>query len=125
MRQISAKRDKHLPGTLLDLANYKYDKIVQQSLLLLDRYYTSETDIFEKAMKSQLINTYESTQMYNRLKDLLLRLVGFLRSSGVADDSGPSPVAVLTKYCWLENEVEGFEPHEINQSIILSFGMQF
>jgi len=115
--------NEHLPIVLLDLANYKYDELVQRSLLLLDRIYTSGTDIFQKALHTQLLKTVESCSLYNTIEQLFLRLVAFLRigSSGIVES--PSPIEELTKYCWLENEVEGFEPHQINQNIILSFGM--
>ena len=118
--------NEKLPSVLLDLANYKYDELVQRSLLLLDRYYTSQTDIFQKALQTQLLKTAESSELYNTIEGLLLKVTLFLRSGSSAAEAmqEPSPVKELTKYCWLENEVEGFEPHQINQNIILSFGMQ-
>ena len=114
--------DDKLPDLLLDLANYRYDDLVQRSLLLLDRYYTSQTDIFQKALHTQLLKTAESIKLYNTIEGLFLKLVMFLRTGSVERVPGPSPVKELTKYCWLEEEVEGFEPHQINQNIILSFG---
>ena len=117
--------NEKLPSVLLDLANYKYDELVQRSLLLLDRYYTSQTDIFQKALQTQLLKTVESSELYNTIEGLLLKVTLFLRSGSSTEAmQEPSPVKELTKYCWLENEVEGFEPHQINQNIILSFGMQ-
>ena len=114
--------DDKLPALLLDLANYRYDDLVQRSLLLLDRYYTSQTDIFQKAITTGLLKTPESIKLYNTIEGLFLKLVMFLRIGSVEHAPGPSPVKELTKYCWLEEEVEGFEPHGINQNIILSFG---
>ena len=114
--------DDKLPTVLLDLANYRYDDLVQRSLLLLDRYYTSQTDIFQKALHTQLLKTAESIKLYNTIEGLFLKLVRFLRTGSVEHVPEPSPVKELTKYCWLEEEVEGFEPHQINQNIILSFG---
>ncbi len=116
-----------LPHVLLDLACYKYNDLVQRSLLLLDRYYTSKTDIFQRAVQSQLLLTPQSIELYNTVEKLFLKLTSYLRSGScpVESETGscPSPVKMLTKYCWLEEEVEGFEPHQINQKIILSFGM--
>ena len=123
---IDLSNNEQLPETLLDLANYKYDDLVQRSLLLLDRFYTSQTDILKKALQTQLLKTEKSNELHNRINKMFLRLVAFFRSgtgASVDADGGPSPVEVLTEYCWLENEVEGFEPHQINQNIILSFGM--
>ena len=129
LKYISEKTDDsdlgdndRLPGVLLDLANYQYDDLIQRSLLLLDRFYTSQTDVFKKALHTQLLKTPESIRLYNTIEGLLLRLAAFLRSGLTETSQGPSPVKELTKFCWLENEVEGFEPHQINQSIILSFG---
>ncbi len=113
-----------LPHVLLDLACYKYNDLIQRSILLLDRYYTSKTDIFQRALQSQLLLTPQSIELYNTVEKLFLKLTSYLRSGSDEDDAdkGPSPVKMLTKYCWLEGEVEGFEPHQINQSIIISYG---
>ena len=116
------KNDEKLPRVLLDLANYEYDDLVQGSLLLLDRYYTSQTDIFQKALHTQLLKTADSIELYNTIGNLFLRILAFLRSGSVEQIPGSSPIKELTKYCWLDGEVEGFEPHQINQNIILSFG---
>lgn len=118
--------DDDLPQVLLDLACYKYNDLIQRSLLLLDRYYTSKTDILQRALQSQLLLTPQSIELYNTVEELFLKLTSYLRSGSSPDqiNSGdPSPVEMLTKYCWLEEEVEGFEPHQINRNIILSFGM--
>ena len=113
-----------LPMILLDLANYKHDDLIQHSLLLLDRYYTTQSNVFETALQTHLLKTTQSTYLYNELEKLFLELLAFLRSgSGAEVWSDPSPVEILTEYCWLEKEVEGYEPHQINQNIILSFGM--
>lgn len=117
----------HLPEILLDLANYNYDKLIQHSLLLLDRHYTAQTDILQKAIHTQLLKTPESNELYRTVNGLLLNLIAFLSSGSETGMDGdvPSPLSVLTKYCWLEDEVAVFETHQINQSIILSFGMIF
>lgn len=115
-----------LPHRLLDLANYKHDDLSQRSLLLLDRYYTSQSGIFEIALHTQLLKTPQSCALYNTLEGVFLELLVFLQS-GSRDEvwSDPSPVKLLTSHCWLEEEVEGYEPNEINQNIILSFGISF
>ena len=124
---IDLSNNEQLPKTLLDLANYKYDDLVQRSLLLLDRFYTSQTDILKKALQTQLLKTEKSNNLHSLINEHFLKLIAFFHScatrASVDADSGPSPVKVLTEYCWLKEEVEGFEPHQINQNIILSFGM--
>ena len=101
--------NNQLPYVLLDLACYKYDDLVQRSLLLLDRYYTSKTDIFQKALQSQLLLTPQSIELYNTVEKLFLKLTRYLRSGSTPDESDAnkdsSPVELLTMYCWLEDEV--------------------
>ena len=117
--------DGQLPNVLLDLACYKYSDLIQRALLLLDRYYTSKTDIFQRALQSQLLLTRQSSELYNTVEGLFLKLTHYLTSGSSPDEDAStedSPIKVLTKYCWLEDEVDGFEPHQINRNIILSFG---
>ncbi len=116
--------NKELSRMLLDLANYESPALVQHSLLLLDRYYSSESDIFQKALGIQLLRTPISIQFFNRVEKLLVELADYYRTgSDYVHNPESSPVQELTKSCWLEGEVEGYEPHQINQNIILSFGL--
>lgn len=113
-----------LPYTLLDLANYKQKELSRNSLHLLNRYFTSQSDVFVRAHQTQLLKTPQSCELYNTVEGLFLELLAFLRSDFESDNwKDPSPVKLLTRCCWLEEEVEGFEPHQINQNIILSFGI--
>ena len=120
--------NKHqLPDALIDLACYDYEHLIQRSLMLLDRYYTSKSDIFLKAIPARLLITPESVEFFNTIeKSLFLDFLRFLKPDSTLEekDTGRqlSVVKKLTNYCWLENEVEGYESHHINQKIILSFG---
>ena len=109
---------------LLDLANYEYDNLMQYSLLLLDRHYTTISNMFEIAQKTHLLKSPDSVQFFNKIEKLMLKLTAFLRagSSLGLDSPERSPIEILTGYCWLEGEVEEIEPHQINQNILLSFG---
>ena len=109
---------KDLPDTLLDLANYEHDDLVQHSLLLLNQYYTTEGDIFKKALQTRILMETSSIALHKYLVEKRSELTNFLQ--GYSEDS--SVIEELTKQCWLADEVEGFEPHLINQTIILSFG---
>lgn len=114
-----------LPQILLELASCNSDELIQHSLLLLDRYFTSQSDIFEKALQAKLLLTPQSVELHNTLERLFLDLTAYLNTGSEQGSKGKrksSPVKQLIKYCWLEDEVEGFEPHQINQNIILSFG---
>ena len=112
-----------LAGILLDLSNYKHNVLIQQSLLLLNRFYTTKTDIFKMAFRAQLLVTKESCELYNKMNSMFMKLEVFLKSRS-SDETSQSPIKWLTECCWLDKEVEGFEPHQINQKIILSFGNQ-
>ncbi len=116
--------NQKLPDALIDLASYNYEPLIQRSLMLLDRYYTSKSDIFLKAIPARLLVTPQSVELFNTVeKRLFLELMHFLISgSSEMEHSASSAVQELTKYCWLDGEVEGYEPHQINQNIILSFG---
>ena len=116
-----------LPDALIDLASYNYEHLIQRSLMLLDRYYTSKSDIFAKAIPAQLLITSESVDFFKAIEErLFLDLLSFLKPGSGSEDTeatrSSSVVRELTEYCWLMDEVEGYEPHHINRNIILSFG---
>ena len=107
--------DDCLPNILLDIANYEDLDLVQDSLLLLDRYYSIESSMFQKALKSQLLVTKESKSLHDQIS---------IRTSEDVDLDGVKVCSLkeLAESCWLKNEAIGYEPHQINQNIILSFG---
>ena len=49
---------------LLDMSSYESDELVQGSLHLLNRCYSSEISLFESAMQTQLLFTKESQKVY-------------------------------------------------------------
>ena len=124
---VDLSNNQQLPQILLDTACYKYDDLIQKSLLLLDRYYTSKIDIFKRALQSRLLLTAQSVNLYDTMEDLYLEMTSYLKAFSGATEvfriRVKSPIKQLIDYCWLEDEVVGFEPHQINQSILLSFGM--
>lgn len=62
------------PGVLLDLANYEDDEIVQESLHLLNRFFSTEISLFQKAIQTQLLVTRESKNVFEQIQDLLPKL---------------------------------------------------
>ncbi len=62
--------------------------------------------------------------VHNQIESLLVNLGSYLQSgdSMITKTNSLSPLEVLTNFCWLEEEAVGYEPHQINQRIILSFG---
>lgn len=111
-----------LPNILLDLMHYEHDDLVQHSLVLLDRHFSSEREMFDMAVKLQLLVSDESIRVYNAIEHLLVGMNAYLKVGPGKESRGEiSPVQKLTKYCYL-GEVEGYEPHQINQNMIISFG---
>ena len=51
---------QRFPALLLDLANYYDDELIQESLHLLNRFYSAEITLFQKAIQTELIHTEES-----------------------------------------------------------------
>ena len=51
---------RRFPALLLDLANYHDDELIQESLHLLNRFYSAEITLFQKAIQTELIVTDES-----------------------------------------------------------------
>ena len=115
--ELDLRYHKDLPDTLLDLANYEHDDLIQHSLLLLNQYYTTECSIFQKALQTRLLIDPSSIAFHKYLDEKRSELTDFLQ--GYSKDS--SVIEELTKQCWLADEVKGFEPHLINQTIILSY----
>ena len=48
-----------------DLANYKYDKMVTKSLALLNKYFSSKTDMFKMAVQAQVMLMNKNNSVYN------------------------------------------------------------
>ena len=108
------------------------------SLQLLDKLYSSELHLFQRAFQAQLLITKESKELHAEINRLLHSLKQYLNpkvrlqldSNGSSSDQEAmtldinveSPLKKLTNKCWLEGEVKGFEPHQQNQSIIYNFG---
>ena len=117
--------DNQLPEILLDLMQYQSDDLVQYSLLLLDRHFTTRAGIFDKALNAQILVSEESVEVYDKIDSLLTELAAFLKSRDTSASmfAASSPIEVLKDLCWLKDEAFGYEPNQTNQRIILSFGM--
>ena len=135
---LQIKQDKLTP-ILLDLAAYENEDLVQGSFQLLDKIFSSELHIFQRAVQAQLLTTQESKTLYKYINDLLHSLRKYLNPkislcSQVASQNSEEsmlltmmkseacPLRKLTEKCWLEGEAKGFEPHQQNQLIIYNFG---
>ena len=135
---LQIEQDKLAP-ILLDLAAYKNEDLVQGSFQLLDKLFSSELHIFQRAVQAQLLITKDSETLYEDINKLLHSLRKYLNPktclcSQVASQNSEEsmlptmvksegcPLKKLTEKCWLEGEAKGFEPHQQNQLIIYNFG---
>ena len=118
---------------LLNLAKYDDQDLVQGSFQLLNKLYSFDMNLFQRAVQAQLLITKKSKNLYAMINDLLHSLRKSLnpkisplsesaQRDSAATSSGKFPLRDLTKSCWLEGEAEGYEPHQQNQRIIYNFG---
>ena len=114
----------HAPITdvLLDLSMYQSAELVQGSLHLLNRLFSSEITLFEKAIQSQLLVTETSQNVFQeigKLLPILRRLLGIDASSNQRSDI----ISILRKFsgmCSIDGDEE--EPHPQNQRILYNSG---
>ncbi len=62
---------------LQDLSNYKYDSMINKSLGLLNKYYSSKTKLFKMAVQAMVIlipTNYNSIDMYEFIHYILFTL---------------------------------------------------
>ncbi len=53
---------------LLDLAEYRHDDLIQESLALLNRCYSAEITLFQKAIQTELLVTPESLRVCEEIR---------------------------------------------------------
>ena len=135
-----------LVPVLLDLAKYEDEDLVQDSIQLLNKLYSSDINLFKRAVQAQIL-TENSQPVHDKISGLLCSLKKYLdprltlgshssentassdeqdltvekERTVVTEHEMAFPLRVLTAYCWLD-EAEGFEPHQQNQKIIYNFG---
>ncbi len=113
---------KFFPDILLDIARYDCDELVQGSLHLLGRYFSSEISLFTKAIQTQLLETDESKRVFKEVEEKVPILRRYM-SVDVEEDERAHLIEILrtfTKMCSLEGEEQ--EPHQQNQKILYNFG---
>ena len=138
--QNSVLKQDDLAPILLDLAMYETDDLVQGSLQLLDKIFSPELHLFQRAVQAQLLITEKSERLYQDINEYLHLLRQYLNPkirlysqstpqpptepliTTVKSKDSESPLKKLTNKCWLEGEAIGFEPHQQNQKIIYNFG---
>ena len=112
-----------MQNILLDLANYSSDTLVQSSLHLLNRLYSSEVTLFSKAIQTQLLVTDRSKQVFQEIGKDLPTLRRYL-SIEIGNKERGEIIDILEKFtamCVLDEEES--EPHTQNQKILYNYGM--
>ena len=89
---------------------------------LLNRFYSAEVTLFQKAIQTQLLVTEESQRVFTEIKELLPDLRRLL-----SVDAGESQrkeiiriINTFTQMCVLQQDDE--EPHQQNQKILYNYG---
>ncbi len=54
MEKTSLFDDKQITDILLDLSHYEYDKMVVKSMYLLNRFYSGNAHLYDKAFQAQV-----------------------------------------------------------------------
>ncbi|XP_076470932.1 inositol 1,4,5-trisphosphate-gated calcium channel ITPR2-like isoform X2 [Babylonia areolata] len=124
MFNISAIFDVELlTRVLMDLSQYKYNKLITKSLNILNKVYSSKTNMFKLSAKAQVLLTQDSARVHREvLKNMpLLRRLARAKlddqqvklMSDILDD--------LAEFCHLPMTPD--EPHPMNQNILISNGI--
>ncbi|WAR13612.1 ITPR1-like protein [Mya arenaria] len=108
---------------LMDLSNYKYDIMVTKSLDILNKLYSSQSDMFRLAVEAQILLSQDSARVHRevqrslpvlrRLSKQKLNDQQVLLMSEILDE--------LAEFCHLPKNPH--EPHFMNQNIMISHGV--
>ncbi len=139
-KELKEHLREHFAARIVDLAEISEDEVlIEGSLQLLDKYFSSELNIFHRAGRLQLLITEKSTELHREIISRRHLLKQYLNpkvtshsqisQSSMSNhesmdlDTKSEPFLVeLTRKCWLEGEVEGYEPCRENQRMIYKFG---
>ena len=63
-KYLNSTDNESFPDILIDLSKYQSDKLVLGSMHLLNRFYSAEVTLFEKAIQTQLItNPFQTSSL--------------------------------------------------------------
>ncbi|KAL3848190.1 hypothetical protein ACJMK2_019064, partial [Sinanodonta woodiana] len=106
-----------------DLSKYEYDDMVRKSMHLLNRYFSTHSSLFTKALQAQVLITDGSVNVLKRL-DERLPVLRRLATSKLGDPESRELCDILDEFiymCHLEGDDE--EPHGMNQNILYNNGV--
>ena len=110
------------PDILIDLSRYDSSELVQGSIHLLNRFYSAEVTLFQKAIQTQLLVTEESQTVFTEIKELL-PLLRRLLSVDAGESQRKEIIRIIntfTQMCVLKEDNE--QPHQQNQNILYNYG---
>ena len=110
------------PQILLDLSRYECEQLVQSSMHLLNRYYSSELSLFKKGVQTQLLVTEESKKVFNEVGELVPTLRRYM-SIDVEEKERATIIKILQTFsamCTLQGDES--EAHQQNQKILYNYG---
>ncbi|XP_036355381.1 inositol 1,4,5-trisphosphate receptor type 3-like [Octopus sinensis] len=112
-----------LTKVLMDLANYKYNKTITKSLNILNKLYSSKSNMFKLSMKVQVLLTQDSARVHREvLKNMpILRRLARAKLDGQQVKLMGSILDDLAEFCHLPMTPD--EPHPMNQNILISNGI--
>ncbi|XP_065894275.1 inositol 1,4,5-trisphosphate-gated calcium channel ITPR1-like isoform X2 [Dysidea avara] len=113
-----------LPETLLGLLRWQNNEILTESLQLLNRYYSSEEILFQKAIQAQLLINPESKKVLTELYDELLPSLHRLLKKDVDSKECDELIEMLqrlTSLCYIQNVPH--QSHSQNQKILYNSGV--
>lgn len=108
---------------LMDLINYKYDKMVIKSLDIMNKMYSSQSDMFKFSLKTQVLLTNDSARVHREVQRSLptLRRMSKAKLSEQQVEIMCQILDELAEFCHLPKTPE--EPHHMNQNIMISHGI--
>ncbi|XP_062618413.1 inositol 1,4,5-trisphosphate receptor type 1-like [Saccostrea cucullata] len=108
---------------LLDLSEYKYDRVVTKSLDILNKLYSSQGDMFKLADRAQILLTHDSARVHREVQRSLpvLRRLAKQKLNDQQVQLMSEILDELAEFCHLPKYPK--EPHFMNQNIMISHGI--
>nr|XP_022341730.1 inositol 1,4,5-trisphosphate receptor type 2-like isoform X3 [Crassostrea virginica] len=108
---------------LLDLSEYKYDRVVTKSLDILNKLYSSQEDMFKLADRAQILLTHDSARVHREVQRSLpvLRRLAKQKLNDQQVQLMSEILDELAEFCHLPKYPK--EPHFMNQNIMISHGI--
>ncbi|XP_041375499.1 inositol 1,4,5-trisphosphate receptor type 3-like [Gigantopelta aegis] len=112
-----------LTKVLVDLSQYKYNKLITKALNILNKVYSSKTNMFKLSSKAQVLLTQDSSRVHREvLKNMpILRRLARAKLDDQQVKLMGSILDDLAEFCHLPMTPD--EPHPMNQNILISNGI--